>query len=202
MAKYTYIKYDVKGIYVAFDEKFNEELYNNIGTTYEDYLDNKWVLLSNEQVKFHKENPTATVYEVWNMQLTPAPERTLDDARSEMKSKIENYDSSDAVDGFTINGVLPAWFTVEERSNYANSINAAELLGQETLTFYVGNMEMQVPTSSAKGMLAQVQLYADACYIVTKKHLAAVDALNTIEEVDAYDYKQGYPEKLNFNLPE
>lgn len=200
MAKYTYIKYDVRGTYVAFDEKFDEELYNNIGTTYEDYLSNKWVLLSDEQVKFHEEHPTAIVYEVWTMQLTPKPERTIANAKSEMRYRIESHDRSDAVNSFTINGEIPAWFTVEERSNYANSINAAELLGQDTLTFYVGDMEVQIPTASAKGMLAQVQLYADACYIVTKKHLAAVEALETIEEVDSYDYTVGYPERPNFQL--
>lgn len=200
MAKYTYIKYDIKGKFITFDEMFNEELFNNLGSTYQDYLDNKWVLLSDKQVKFHKENPNATVKQVWDMEL-PAPHvRTLEEAKSEMLTKIAEYDNSENVNDFTINNALHAWFTPAERSNYANSINAAELLGLSNLSFYVGNVSLEVPTASAKQMLAAIQLYADACYIVTKGHEAAVDALETIEEVDGYEYTVGYPERLNFDL--
>lgn len=49
-------------------------------------------------------------------------------------------------------------------------------------------------------MLAAIQLYADACYMVTKGHLLAIDSLENIEEVDTYDYTVGYPEKLNFSI--
>lgn len=37
-------------------------------------------------------------------------------------------------------------------------------------------------------------------YNVTEEHKAAVNTLTTIEEVDAYDYKTGYPEKLSFEV--
>ena len=121
-------------------------------------------------------------------------------ARSEMRANIDRYNRSSFVDGFTINGTVHAWFSPDERSNYATSISSAELLGIETLTLYVGDMEIQLPTAAAKGLLAQIQLYADACYIVTKKHLAAVENLNTFEEIDTYNYKAGYPTKLNFDL--
>ena len=50
----------------------------------------------------------------------------------------------------------------------------------------------------AKMALAQVQLYANQCYGVTERHKAAVNALETIEAVEAYDFTIGYPEKLSF----
>ena len=77
MAKYTYIKRDIKGYYIEFDEMFDPNLYNNLGDSYEDFLNNLWVLLSDEQVAFHEEYPNATVKEVWDMQLTPVPPRTI-----------------------------------------------------------------------------------------------------------------------------
>jgi hypothetical protein len=49
-------------------------------------------------------------------------------------------------------------------------------------------------------MLAQIQLYADQCFIVTKQHITAVEALETIEEVDAYDVSADYPQRLIFTL--
>ena len=202
MAKYTYIKQDIKGYYIEFDEMFNPDLYNNLGETWEDFLDNKWVLLSDEQVAFHEEHPTASVKEVWDMELTPEPIyiRTLEDAKNEMIANIDAYDSSINVNGFTVNNEIEAWFTADERSNYKSSIDAAKLLGVETLSFFVNDIEMTLPTESVEYMLAQIQLYADQCYIVTKQHKLDVNALETIEEVDAYPYMNGYPKRINFDV--
>ena len=196
--KYTYIKQSIRGYYAEFDQMFDPSLYNNLGETYEDFLLNKWVLLSDEQVAFHEANPSASVREVWYMQLTP---RTIAQAKREMQGNIDMYDRSPNVNGFTINGEMEGWFTPEERSNYKSSIDAAKLLGVSALTFFVGTMEMTVTPTQAEYMLAQIQLYADACYIVTKEHKLAVEALETIEEVDAFPYTEGYPQKINFTYP-
>lgn len=60
--KYIYIKNNLPQIYIEFDEPILEELNgNNLGTTYEDFLNGMWVLLNNEQVAFHSEYPNATV---------------------------------------------------------------------------------------------------------------------------------------------
>ena len=197
---FTYIKHDVRGYYVELPEMLTEDLYSNLGTTWDDFVDNKWVLLSEEQVKFHQENPKAKVSEVWTMVLDPVHVRNINDAKNEMKSRIERYDDSEEVNQFIINGVITGWFTPSERSNYKSSIDAAKLVGLETLTFFVDNNMMEITPTVAEQLLAQIQLYADQCFIVTKQHKLNVDALETMEEVDAYNYKQGYPEKLNFKL--
>lgn len=198
---YTYIKQSQYGKFVEFDEPLKEEEYNNLGTTWNDYLNNKWVMLSDEQVEFHNENPTASVEEVWNMELKPVPERTLEDAKSEMIFNINMYDISDNVNSFTINNETEGWFTPDERSNYKSSIDAAKLLGVSTLSFYVGDMLLEVTPAQAEYMLAQVQLYADQCFMVTKQHKLTVEGFNTIEEVDNFKYEEGYPQKINFTYP-
>ena len=212
MAKFTYLKYDIRGNYVEFDQKFDETLYNNIGTTWEDYVKNKWVLLSDEQVSFHKANPTASVYEVWTMTLVPAPVRTIDDAKNEMINYIDAYDNSENVNAFIVKVPsdsedakegyieMKAWLTQQERSNYRSSIDSAKLLGIDSLSLYVSGMPLTLPTATAEAMLAQIQLYADQCYIVTKQHKDEVYTLQTIEEVDSYDYQNGYPEMLVFTV--
>ena len=48
--------------------------------------------------------------------------------------------------------------------------------------------------------LAKIQIYANQCYGVTEKHKAAVNALETVEEVEAYDFTAGYPERLTFEI--
>ena len=204
--RYVYIKKNIREIYIEFPEQFDPALNNNLGSTYEDYLDNKWVLLSDEQVDFHETNPDASVKEVWNMELTPIPERTLEQAKDEMKYKIDEYDRSENINGFiihdTINDVtFNGWFTAEERSNYKSSIDAAKLVGLETLLFFISDVLLEVTPAQAEYMLAQVQLYADQCYIVTKQNKIAVDALGTIEAVDAFKYESGYPGKIIFDYP-
>ena len=49
-------------------------------------------------------------------------------------------------------------------------------------------------------MLNQLELYALDCYNVTQSHIAAVKGLSDAGQVEAYNYKTGYPEQLNFVL--
>lgn len=219
MAKFTYLKYDIRGNYVEFDQKFDETLYNNIGTTWEDYVKNKWVLLSDEQVAFHESHPLASVKEVIDMQLEPLPVRTIEQARQERKQLVEQYDNSEDVNSFRV--VLncepyenpegetvdkmehSAWFTAAERSNHKNTLDAAELLGMTEIEVPLGSgLTVTIPLQLAKVALAKIQLYADRCYGVTQQHLANIDALTDIAAVDDYDFTQGYPEQLVFDLTE
>ena len=197
---YIYIKYDVPKHYITLEEELTEELFTNLGSTYEDYLDNKWVKLSEEQMAFKDANPNASIKEIWNMELQPIPIQTLAEYKNNKIIEITMYDQSTEVNSFTINSALTAWFTAAERSNYKSSIEAAKLLRQNTLAFFVGDMLLQVPTTEAEYMLAQIQLYADRCFLVTKNHKVNVMNLETIEEVESYDYTRDYPEKLNFDL--
>ena len=146
---FTYIKHSVKGFYATFEEELNSELYDNLGTTWEDFIANKWVLLSNDQVEFRKANPSAKIHEVWTMQLDPVHVRNIEDAKNEMIGKIEQYDQSSNVNGFTINNSIEAWFTPSERSNYRSSIDAAKLLGLDSLSFYVGDVMLDIKPSIA-----------------------------------------------------
>lgn len=197
---FTYIKKSVSSIYVEFEEELSPELFNNLGTTYQDYLDNKWVLLNEDQVEFHNNHPYASVIEVFNKELNLELERTVEDSRNELLMKINEYNVSPNVDGFTINNAINAWFTVQERLNYRQSVESAKRLGIEKLTFYVDSNELEVNTSDAEMMLDMLQLYADQCFIATKRHQIIANSLQTIEELDTYDYTDGYPQKLNFNL--
>ena len=51
-------------------------------------------------------------------------------------------------------------------------------------------------------MLSALEVYAIDCYNKTTDHIFAVNDLNSIEEIERYDYHNGYPEKLSFDLSE
>ena len=119
----------------------------------------------------------------------------IDMAKAAKIAEIAAYSDSDAVNSLTFNG-LKTWLTRTVRDGYNTSITAAKNLGEPTVTFMVGDKEMQLPVEQARRVLDLVQRYADACFLVTERHKIAVKALQTVEEVEAYDYTKGYPEKL------
>ena len=119
----------------------------------------------------------------------------IDMAKAAKIAEIAAYSDSDAVNSLTFNG-LKTWLTRTVRDGYDTSITAAKNLGEPNVTFMVGDNEMQLPVEQARRVLDLVQRYADACYLVTERHKIAVRALQTVDEVEKYDYTTGYPEKL------
>lgn len=205
-APYTYLKKSVPGYYVEMPKKLKEEQFNNLGESLEDFHADKWVLLSKEQVQFHIDNPTASIKEVFDMELRNETYKELSEeelllrAKQEKLHELDIYDNSSEVNEFTINGETKAWFTPDQRANYKNSIDSAKLLNVGTLQLLIDKQVIELSTDKAAQILAMIQLYADSCYIVTKQHENAIQALETVEEVEAYDFTQGYPDKLNFDL--
>jgi hypothetical protein len=122
---------------------------------------------------------------------------TLEGAIQKKIAEINDYSESNAVNSLTYNGV-ETWLTPAIRSNYLTSISSAELLGETSITFAIAGQAVTVPLQNAKILLAKIQRYADASYLVTQKHIAEVSKLTTVAEVEAYDITQGYPEKLSF----
>ena len=80
-------------IYVPMPEKIDANN-NDIGTTWEDYIAGKYVLLTEEQIAFKEANEGASVEEVFNMQLTPIPEPTPEELlwRARDAKRQEIYD--------------------------------------------------------------------------------------------------------------
>lgn len=222
MKKYYYIKRSVAKHIVCYDEPLNSESFP-IGETWQDYVDNKYVPLSAEQVAFHNEHPEASVKEVWDMIIIPKPiDDPVQKAKDYKLSELDFYDKSYAVNGFDVidsnyvpqviepvegeepiednGGTITSWLTPAERANYRSSIDAAELVGLTEVSFYIEEMPITLSVQNAKMMLAQIQLYADQCFMVTKRHKAAIEALDTVEAINAYDFSVGYPTRLQFTI--
>ena len=120
---------------------------------------------------------------------------SLDMAKERKIAEIAAYSDSDAVNSLTFNG-MKTWLRPNVRANYLVSLDAAELLGETDITFVVEGVQASLPVKQVRLLLAKIQRYADACFIVTEGHKRAVRVLQTVDEVEKYDYKQGYPEKL------
>ena len=64
---------------------------------------------------------------------------------------------------------------------------------------WLGSVSLVINCDLAIQLLSALELYALECYNKTAEHKANVGKLMSIEDVEAYDYTTGYPDKLNLN---
>lgn len=126
---------------------------------------------------------------------TETAEELLQDAKDRKLAELDVFNQSSDVNDFTFNG-MHTWLTPSERASYNVSIAAAEALGETTITFAIAEQPLTIDIPTAKIVLAKIQRYADATFMVTVKHKVAIASLSSIEEVNAYDFTKSYPEKL------
>ena len=122
---------------------------------------------------------------------------TLVSARHAKRNEILNYDKSAEVNGFYV-GELQMWLDKATRAGLLLRFQAEQAQGIIDTALWYNGLQFSLRVDQAIQMLYAIELYASACYDNTQRHLAAVKQLKTIEEVEAYDYTTGYPEKLRF----
>lgn len=123
----------------------------------------------------------------------------LKQAKAEKIAEIAAYDTSSSVNGFMLNGML-VWLDKATRVGLMNSTTIAKAAGQETTTLWLKGIKLVVGCDKAIQLLSALEMYALECFNVTASHKAAVGELKTIGEVEAYDYKTGYPKMLEMSV--
>lgn len=119
----------------------------------------------------------------------------LEQAKVDKIAEITAYDTSSSVNGFMLNGLL-VWLDKATRVGLMNSTTIAKAAGQETTTLWLKGIKLVVDCDKAIQLLSALEMYALECFNVTASHKAAVSELKSIEEVEVYDYKAGYPKML------
>ena len=124
-------------------------------------------------------------------------ENILTIKRNELKKKICEYDSSEEINGFLING-KKIWLDKSTRVGLKLRFESELENGLENTILWYGTESFELNLDVANKMLGQLEVYASRCYDNTQKHIATVELINTIEEIENYNYKTGYPEILSF----
>lgn len=124
---------------------------------------------------------------------------TLEKAKKEKLAAILAYDTSSDVNGFMLNG-NKVWLDKETRVGLMNSTQITRDMGQDTTTLWFDGYKLEVRCDMAIMLLSSLEMYALECFNVTAAHKKAVSELATIEEVEAYDYKAGYPKMLEMSV--
>ena len=126
---------------------------------------------------------------------TPTPEELLARAKADKIAELEAYDDSE-VNSFSVNG-KDMWLDHDVRQQLRISLDALSQAGRETVTKWFDGLEYTYPIDVWYYMLGLVEVYASDALNVTEAHKAAINALESIEDVEAYEFT-GYPEKLSF----
>lgn len=135
-------------------------------------------------------------YEAWKRKWE---EKALAIAKRAKIAEIIAYDTSSSVNGFVLNGLL-VWLDKATRVGLMNSTTIAKAAGQQTTTLWLKGIKLVVDCDKAIRLLSALEMYALECFNVTASHKAAVGELKTIGEVEAYDYKTGYPKMLEMSV--
>ena len=114
-------------------------------------------------------------------------------------SEIISYDSSVAVNEFTFDS-KSMWIPVDVRTRIKGAISDAETLNATTITLGINEIPYTFEVQKVKVMFAHLEAYALAVNNNTLNHLQTIKQLQTLEDIVNYDYTQGYPSKLEFDI--
>ena len=124
-------------------------------------------------------------------------EYDIEEVRKIKVSEIQIFDKSTNVNSFDLLD-KSMWLDKSTRVGLFNSISIEKNVGKTHTTLWYDAVKYVIPIPNALAMLNALELYALNCYNVTQSHIAVVRSLQTIEEIENYDYTIGYPEKLSF----
>lgn len=122
---------------------------------------------------------------------------TIEEFREIKIAEINTYDKSTEVNQFTMQGT-PMWIDKDTRLGLRVNIADAIRAEMSAIDLWYGVTKITLSPPIADDLIFQLELYAKKCYDVTAQHIANVEVLTDINEVNDYDYTINYPDKLAF----
>ena len=136
----------------------------------------------------------------------PIPERVLVERAKRVKlDELHTFDESSEVNDCIIvyqGNELHYWADKHERGSLGSAVRDCMALGRTEYRLDLRELgvSLSIPCEKLLQMLAMLEVYAIDCYNKTTDHEFAIKILATEAEIEAYDFKVGYPEVLRFEL--
>lgn len=135
----------------------------------------------------------------------PTEEELLVEAKRRKLSELNEYDNSSEVNDCIIvyqGHTLHYWASKNERNDLKNAVRDCISMGryEYRLDLRDKGISITLPCELLLQMMAALEIYAIDCYNKTTDHEYAIRALTTLEEVESYNFKVDYPEKLRFEV--
>lgn len=119
----------------------------------------------------------------------------IDSAKAIMLARVNAYDQSEAVNSFYI-VEMTYWLDKATRAGLLLRLQAEQAVGKTTTTLWAGTIPITLPMTVAMQFLYALENYASECYDRTAESLAAIQGMDDVEDILAYDYESGYPDRL------
>lgn len=119
-------------------------------------------------------------------------EPSIEELRIIKLQELEEYDRSSAVNTISISGVS-GWLDKATRVGLVNSISVEQASGRTETSIWLGDHRFVMPIAEAVGILRQIEIYTVDCNNATRGHAAAIKELRSKEDIEAYDFRTGYP---------
>ena len=129
---------------------------------------------------------------------TYSEEGALEAVKNRKLAEIDEYDTSDNVNVFYLNG-MKVWLDKDTRVGLMNSTNIAKSKNNDTTTLWLGSNKLVINCDFAIQLLSDLEMYALDCFNVTASHKKEVSEMTDIEKIYNYDYKAGYLKPLVMN---
>lgn len=162
------------------------------------------VHLNIEQVAVHEADIEGNVSDVVKYKAdviritnSATEDNILKQAKEQMLAEIQAYDKSDKVNSFSVQNER-LWIDKETRVGLKLRFDAEKIAGKTETALWDNNRSYPLQIDQAILMLHTLELYASQCYDVTAQHIVAVSMLTIADEIVSYDYKTGYPAKIEF----
>ena len=154
------------------------------GTTLEEFEDGAYLLLNEEQEKYHNDYPEASPLECWYMALTPEPQPTPEELlwRARDAKRQEIYDKD-----------IHHYYIDEQDAYVSNTLQVKDKCGRQEEVEVGGHLYASNILTVA---LDEIADYSEQCGKVTDSLLSRIDAAQTAEEVEAI-VVEGYPEMIH-----
>lgn len=153
----------------------------------------------NGELIYSEQKKTQYAYKTYWLNNPAKSVDALSVAKQEVLKELTAYDVSSEVNSFIVNGTT-AWLDKATRVGLMNSITIVKSLGHKTTTLWLGDTKLDLDCDKAIVLLSKIEMYAMECYNRTAAHRQAIEELTDIADVLQYNYKEGYPNKLEITL--
>lgn len=150
-------------------------------------------------MQYSEQEKTQYAYNTYWLENPTKSADALSVAKQTVLNELAAYDISSEINSFNVNGTT-AWYDKATRVGLMNSITIVKSLGYKTTTLWFGDTKYELDCNKAIELLSKIEMYAMECYNRTAAHRQAIEELTDIADVLQYDYKSGYPKKLEITL--
>lgn len=120
---------------------------------------------------------------------------SIESIKARVVQKIVDYDKSDNVNSFLING-QKEWLDKATRVGLMNSTTICKNLGKSHTSLWLNGQQFMIECDKMIHLLELLENYALECYNVTEQHKVEVEFMHDADELENYDLAKDYPQPI------